>query len=114
MQALATPKPAKRDRFILAGFIWGNVGGYREGVASRGTLRLLSVPQETPCGQKMPNMSNVANLVTYPSSEIIDKVINMFINVGTQKPANGRFDQFEGISRPQRRRLGQFWLLLKR
>ena len=76
----------------MAGFIWGNVGGYREGVASRGTLRLLSVPQETPCGQKMPNMSNVANLVTYPSSEIIDKVINMFINVGTQKPANGRFD----------------------
>ena len=92
VQALATPKPAKRDRFILAGFIWGNVGGYREGVASRGTLRLLSVPQETPCGQKMPNMSTVANIVTYPSSEIIDKVINMFINVGTQKPANGRFD----------------------
>ena len=76
----------------MAGFIWGNVGGYREGVASRGTLRLLSVPQETPRGQKMPNMSTVANLLTYPSSEIIDKVINMFINVGTQKPANGRFD----------------------
>ena len=76
----------------MAGFIWGNVGGYREEVASRGTLRLLSVPQETPCGQKMPNMSTGANLVTYRSSEIIDKVINMFINVGTQKPANGRFD----------------------
>ena len=75
----------------MAGFIWGNVGGYREGVASRGTLRLLSVPQETPCGQKMPNMSTVANLVTYTSSEIIDKVINMFINVGRRKPANGRF-----------------------
>ena len=39
----------------------------------------------------MPNMSTVANLVTYPSSEIIDKVINMFINVGRRKPANGRF-----------------------
>ena len=81
-----------RDRFILAGFIWGNVGGYREGVASRGTLRLLSVPQETPCGQKMPNMSTVANLVAYRSSKIIDKVKNMFINIATQKPANGRFD----------------------
>ena len=92
MQALATPKPAKRDRFILAGFIWVNVGGCREGVAPRATLRLLSVPQETPCGQKMPNMSTVANLVTYQSSKIIDKVKNMFINVGTQKPANGRFD----------------------
>ena len=76
----------------MAGFIWANVGGCREGVAPRGTLRLLSVPQETPRGQKMPNMSTVANLLTYPSSEIIDKVINMFINVGTQKPANGRFD----------------------
>ena len=51
----------------------------------------------TPCGQKMPNMSTVANLVTYRSSEIIDKVINMFIYVSTQKPANGRFDQFEGV-----------------
>ena len=40
----------------------------------------------------MPNMSTVANLVTYRSSKIIDKVKNMFINVGTQKPANGRFD----------------------
>ena len=82
----------KRDRFILAGFIWANVGGCREGAAPRGTLRLLPVPQETLRGQKMPNMSTVAHLVTYPSSEIIDKVINMFINVGRQKPANGRFD----------------------
>ena len=61
-------------------------------MASHGTLRLLSVPQETLRGQKMPNMSTVAHLVTYPSSEIIYKVINMFINVGRQKPANGRFD----------------------
>ena len=76
----------------MAGFIWGDVGGCRERVAPRGALRLLSVPRETPCGQKMPNMSTVANLVTYLSSEIIDKVINMFINVGRQKPANGRFD----------------------
>lgn len=76
----------------MAGFIWGNVGECREGVASRESLRLLLLPQETPCGQKMPNMSTVANLVTYQSSKIIDKVKNMFINVGTQKPANGRFD----------------------
>ena len=61
-------------------------------MAPRGPLRLLSVPQETLRGQKMPNMSTVANLVTYRSSEIIDKVKNTFINVGTQKPANGRFD----------------------
>ena len=61
-------------------------------MAPRGTLRLLSVPQETLRGQKMPNMSTVANLVTYSSGDIIDKMINMFINVGTQKPANGRFD----------------------
>ena len=61
-------------------------------MAPRGTPRLLSVPQETLRGQKMPNMSTVANLVTYSSGDIIDKVINMFINVGTQKPANGRFD----------------------
>ena len=76
----------------MAGFIWANVGGCREGAAPRGTLRLLSVPQETPRGQKMPNMSTVASLVTYRSSEIIDIMINMFINVGAQKPANGRFD----------------------
>ena len=76
----------------MAGFIWVNVGARWEGVVPRGALRLLSVPQETPCGQKMPNMSTVANLVTYTSGEIIDKVKNMFINVGTQKPANGRFD----------------------
>ena len=44
-----------------------------------------------PLGQKMPNMSTVASLVTYRSSEIIDIMINMFINVGAQKPANGRF-----------------------
>ena len=43
-----------------------------------------------PLGQIMPNMSNVASLVTYRSSEIIDIMINMFINVGAQKPANGR------------------------
>ena len=61
-------------------------------MAPRGTLRLLSVPQETLRGQKMPNMSTVAKLVTYSSGDIIDKVINMFINVGTQKAANGRFD----------------------
>ena len=66
------------------------------------------------CGQKMANMSTVASVVSYRSYKIIDTTVNMFINVGTQKHATGHFDQFEGISRPQRGRLGQFWLLLKR
>ena len=85
----------------MAGFIWGNVGVYREGVAPRGTLWLLSVPWETPRGQKMANMSTVASVVSYRSYKIIDTTVNMFINVGTQKHATGHFDQFEGISRPQ-------------
>ena len=67
-----------------------------------------------PRGQKMANMSTVASLVSYRPYKILDTTVDMFINVGTQKHAPGRFDQFEGISRPQRRRLGQFWLLLKR
>ena len=50
-----------------------------------------------PCGQKMPNMSTVAIAVSYRLFMLIDITENMFINVGTQKPANGRFDQFEGI-----------------
>ena len=104
----------KRDRFILAGFIWGDVGGCRERVAPRGALRLLSVPRETPCGQKMPNMSTVAIAVSYRLYEIIDINENMFIYVDTYRTASGRFDQFEGLYRPQRGRLGQFWLLLKR
>ena len=50
----------------------------------------------TPCGQKMPNMSNVANLVTYRSSEIIDTMTNLFINVGPYKFVKVRCNQFEG------------------
>ena len=49
-----------------------------------------------PGGQKMPKMSTVAGVVSYRPYKIIDTTANMFINVGTQKPANGRFDQFEG------------------
>ena len=47
----------------------------------------------------MANMSTVASLVSYRPYKIIDTTVNMFINVGTQKHATGRFDQFEGISR---------------
>ena len=47
----------------------------------------------------MPNMSTVAIAVSYQSSEIIDIIENMFINVGTQKLAKGRFDQFEDMYR---------------
>ena len=36
-------------------------------------------------GQKMPNMSTVASVVSYQSGEIIDIMINMFINVGPYK-----------------------------
>ena len=104
----------KRDRFILVGFIWGNVGTRRKG----GTGVRHAGASWTFCGisrgQKMANMSTVASLVSYRSYKILDTTVNMFINVGTQKHATGRFDQFEGISRPQRRRLGQFWLLQKR
>ena len=45
-----------------------------------------------PCGQKMPNMSTVAGVVSYRPYKIIDTTANMFINVGTQKHTNGRFD----------------------
>ena len=62
----------------------------------------------------MANMSTAASLVSYRPYKIIDTTLNMFINVGTQKHVTGRFDQFDGISRPQRRRLGLFWLLLKK
>ena len=44
----------------------------------------------------MPNMSTVAIAVAYRLYEIIDIIENMFINVGAQKLAKGRFDQFEG------------------
>lgn len=59
--------------------------------AARDPKAVVGSPGNTSWA-KMPNMSTVANLVTYRSSEIIDKVKNTFINVGTQKPANGRFD----------------------
>ena len=67
-----------------------------------------------PCGQKMPNMSTVASIVSYRSCKIIDTTVNMFINVGVQKHATGRFDQFEGISRPQGGRSGQFFAVTKK
>ena len=67
-----------------------------------------------PCGQKMANMSTVASLVSYRPYKIIGTTVNMFIDVGTQKHATGRFDQFEGISRPQGGRLRLFWLILKK
>ena len=38
-----------------------------------------------PGGQKMPNMSTVASVVSYQSSETIDIMENMFINVGPYK-----------------------------
>ena len=49
-----------------------------------------------PGGQKMPNMSTVASVVSYQSSEIINIMENMFINVGAYKSAEGRFTQFVG------------------
>ena len=79
-----------------------------------GTLEQVGSPAAYPVDKKMANMSTVASLVSYRPYKIIDTTVNMFIDVGTQKHATGRFDQFEGISRPQRRRLGQFWLLLKK
>ena len=104
----------KRDRFILVGFIWGNVGARRKGRANVRHAGASWIFYGIPCGQKMANMSTVASVVSYRSYKIIDTTVNMFINVGTQKHATGHFDQFEGISRPQRDRLGLFWLLLKR
>ena len=62
----------------------------------------------------MPNMSTVAIAVSYRLYEIIDINENMFIYVDAYRTAGGRFDQFEDLYRPQRGRLGQFWLLLKR
>ena len=73
-----------------------------------GTLEQVGSPAAYPVDKKMANMSTVASLVSYRPYKIIDTTVNMFIDVGTQKHATGRFDQFEGISRPQRRRLGQF------
>ena len=104
----------KTDRFILVGFIWGNVGARRKGRASVRHGGASWIFCGIPCGQKTANMSTVASVVSYRSYKIIDTTVNMFINVGTQKHATGHFDQFEGISRPQRGRLGQFWLLLKK
>ena len=104
----------KGDRFILAAFIWGNVGTRRKGRAGVWHAGASWIFCGIPRGQKMANMSTVASVVSYQPYKMIDTTVNMFINVGTQKHAIGRFDQFEGISRPQRGRLGQFWLLLKR
>ena len=104
----------KRDRFILVGFIWGNAGTRWKGRTGVRHAGASWISCGIPRGQKMANMSTVASLVSYRPYKIIDTTVNMFIDVGTQKHATGRFDQFEGISRPQRRRLGQFWLLLKK
>ena len=104
----------KRDRFILVGFIWGNAGTRWKGRTGVRHAGASWISCGIPRGQKMANMSTVASLVSYQPYKIIDTTVNMFIDVGTQKHATGRFDQFEGISRPQRRRLGQFWLLLKK
>ena len=76
----------------MVGFIWGNVGTRRKGRAGVWHAGASWIFCGIPRGQKMANMSTVASLVTYRSSEIIDIMINMFINVGAQKPANGRFD----------------------
>ena len=96
----------KRDRFILVGFIWGNVGARRKGRASVRHVGASWIFCGIPCGQKMANMSTVASVVSYRSYKIIDTTVNMFINVGTQKHATGHFDQFEGISRGGARRRG--------
>ena len=50
-----------------------------------------------PGGQKMPKMSTVAIVVSYRLFKLIDITENMSINVGTQKSANGRLNQFAGI-----------------
>ena len=55
-----------------------------------------SLALSRPRGQKMPNMSTAAIAVSYRLFKLIDITENMFINVGTQKPVSGRFDQFEG------------------
>ena len=56
-----------------------------------------SLALSRPRGQKMPKMSTVAIVVSYRLFKLIDITENMSINVGTQKSANGRIDQFEGI-----------------
>ena len=52
---------------------------------------------QIPRGQKMPNMSTVAVAVTYRPYEIIDILVNMFINVRAYWSVEGRFDQFRGV-----------------
>ena len=51
----------------------------------------LDLLRHTPW-TKMANISTVASVVSYQPYRMIDTTVNMFINVGTQKPANGRFD----------------------
>ena len=82
----------KRDRFILVGFIWENVGTRRKGRANVRHAGASWIFCGIPRGQKMANMSTVASVVSYQPYKMIDTTVNMFINVGTQKPANGRFD----------------------
>ena len=60
-----------------------------------GIVRSLAISM--PGGQKMPNMSTVAIAVSYRLFKLIDITEKMSINVGTQKSANGRLDQFAGI-----------------
>ena len=75
----------------MVGFIWENVGTRRKGVGVRhagASWIFCGIPR----GQKMANMSTVAGVVSYRAYKIIGITANMFINVGTQKHVNGRFD----------------------